>query len=181
MTVPNMLASGRLAGAPFLVVLALLGQNTLVLVLFLVLEASDWLDGKLAIWLDQRTTTGARLDTVADLAMYGALLIALLILEGELMMGEWPWWTPALIAYALSWAFSLHKFGQLPSYHTRSAKFSAFLALVSAAAVLAAAEPRPLRVTAVIVTLANLEAMLITRKLETPRPDVSSIFTLDRA
>jgi CDP-diacylglycerol--glycerol-3-phosphate 3-phosphatidyltransferase len=179
MTVPNMLASGRLVGAPFLIVLALLGQNTPVLVLFLVLEASDWLDGKLAMWLDQRTTIGARLDTVADLAMYGALLVALLILEGELMMAEWPWWTPALVAYGLSWAFSLHKFGKLPSYHTRSAKFSAFLALVSAVALLAAGEAWPLRVTAVVVTLANLEAMLITRKLATPRPDVSSIFTLE--
>jgi cardiolipin synthase (CMP-forming) len=79
-----------LASSPFLVALALAGQAMPVLVLFLVLEASDWIDGKVAIVLEQRSTLGARLDTVADLTMYAALLGALAILEREVLLTEWP-------------------------------------------------------------------------------------------
>ena len=40
--------------------------------LFLFLSATDWIDGKLAILLDQRSVLGALLDTWADAALYAA-------------------------------------------------------------------------------------------------------------
>lgn len=178
MTIPNLIAGFRLAAAPFLVVLAAADLAIPVLVLFLVLEASDWVDGKLAIALDQRSTLGARLDTVADLAMYGAFLLALAILEGDLLLAEWRWLAPAVATYALSWALSLLKFGALPSYHTWSAKFSALLATVAAVTLLAFGDSLALRIAAAGVTLANVEAVLVTLKLDAPRADVRSILTL---
>lgn len=178
MTIPNLIAGARLVSAPLLVILGAGGRELAVLVLFLVLEASDWLDGKLAIWLDQRSETGARLDTVADLAMYAGFLAALVVLQGERLASEWAWITPALVSYAASWALSLAKFGVLPSYHTWTAKFSAFLATTAAVTLLAFDDVIALRVATVGVTIANIEAILISRRLDRARSDVRSILTL---
>lgn len=175
-TAPNILGLVRLLGSPGLVLLALGDASTPFLILFLFLEATDWLDGKLAIRLDQRTTFGSRLDSVADMTMYGALLVGLVILERETFLAEWPWMLPALAGYAVSWGLSFWKFGTLPSYHAWSAKISWLLAVLAALALLMLDRVWPVRVAAVAVTVANLEAVLLTLRLDRPRSDVRSIF-----
>lgn len=176
LTLPNMLGVVRLLASPGLVVLAVAGAGTPFLVLFLALEATDWLDGKLAIRLDQRTTFGARLDTVADMTMYVALLVGLVVLEGETFVAEWAWMAPALVGFAVSWGLSFWKFGVLPSYHAWSAKVSWLVAVLAAVALLAFDRVWPVRVAAAVVTLANVEAIVLTMRLDRPRSDVRSIF-----
>lgn len=180
MTVPNVVASVRLAGAPALILLAALGRGPAVLILFLFLELTDWLDGRLAALLNQRSTFGAHLDSIADLAMYASFLAAIAILEGRTFIAQWPWIVPAVSGYGVSWAVSLVKFGKLPSYHTWSAKFSSILAVIAGMALLAFGDVRPLRLTAVAVTLANLEAIALTLRLSSPREDVPSILSVRR-
>lgn len=180
MNVPTLVTALRLAGSPVLLVLALAGRETAFLVVFLALEASDWIDGKLAMLLDQRTTLGARLDTVADLVMYGALLSGLAVLLGDVFLSEWMWIVPALAAWTASWILSLIRFGTVPSYHARSAKVSWFLSLVAAVALLTTGTVLPLRVAATSVTVANLEAVLLTLVLDAPRSDVPSILSVRR-
>ena len=177
MNIPNAVAAFRLVLSPGLLVLAHAGERGFFLALFLALEASDWLDGKLAVWLDQRTTAGARLDTVADMVLYGGLLIGLGMLEGEVFLGEWPWMVPALAGYAASWALSLFKFGKPPSYHAWSAKISWFVGLVAVLALFLWDTVVMIRVTAVMVALANLEAIALTLKLDEARSDVPSVFS----
>jgi phosphatidylglycerophosphate synthase len=179
-TVPNVVASVRLAGAPALILLAAVGRGSTVLILFLFLELTDWLDGRLAALLNQRSTFGAHLDSIADLVMYASFLAAIAILEGRVFLAEWPWMVPAVAGYALSWSVSLVKFGKFPSYHTWSAKASSVLAVVSGMALLAAGEVRPLRITAVAVTLANLEAVALTLRLDSPREDIPSVLNVRR-
>lgn len=178
-TAPNVLGLLRLLGSPGLIVLALGEASTGFLVLFLALEATDWLDGKLAVGLDQRTTFGSRLDSVADMTMYGALLVGLVILEGETFLAEWPWMAPALAGYVVSWGLSFWKFGTLPSYHAWTAKASWLLAVLAALALLLLGWVWPVRVAAVAVTIANLEASALTLRLTRARSDVPSIFALD--
>lgn len=178
MNVPNALAGIRLLASPGLLVLAFLGQDVPFLALFLLLEATDWLDGKLAGLLDQRSTLGARLDTVADLAMYAALVAGLAVLEGEVFFREWPWMAPALAGYVVSWSSSLVKFRRIPSYHAWSAKVSWLLALLATVSLLTLGDVVLLRVAAVTVALANVEATAITLLIDTPRADVASVLTL---
>lgn len=178
LNVPNAIAGGRLLLSPGLVLLALAGRSTWFLGLFVFLEATDWLDGKLAVTLDQRTTFGSRVDTVADMVMYGALLVGLVLLEGDRFLGEWPWMVPGLVGYLVSWVASLVKFGTLPSYHALTAKATWLLALVAVVALLVWGEAWPLRVAAVMVAVANVEAILLTLKLDRPRSDVPSIFAV---
>ncbi len=178
MNLPNAITSVRLAIAPALAVLALAGRSDLFLYLFLALEATDWLDGKLAVLLDQRSELGARLDSIADMVMYGLLLGGLAVLEWEVLLGEWPWIALVPATYAASWLLSLTKFGQMPSYHTLTAKASYFLVIGATVGLLALDLVWPVRVAAAAAALTNLEAVSITLVLESPRSDVASVLTV---
>ena len=91
-TIPNLLSGLRLIGAPVLIVLAVADQPRAFLVLGLVLLFDDWLDGKLAIWLQQQTTFGARLDSVADAVLYASLLFGIAWLKGGFCCSRRPGW-----------------------------------------------------------------------------------------
>jgi len=175
LNVPNAIAALRLFVSPGLVLLGRAGEGGLFLGLFLFMELLDWLDGKIAQRLEQQTTFGARLDTVADLVMYAGLVAGLTHLESAAFLAEWPWLAPAVGGYVASWLLSFWKFGTLPSYHTLSAKASWLAVVVAAVALLLFDEPRPLRVAGAAVTLTNLEAILLTLLLREPRSDVPSV------
>lgn len=177
-TVPNMLATARLVLSPLLLPVAWSGSADAFVALFLGVVATDWLDGKLAVILDQRTEIGARLDTVADGVMYTFVLAGLYLLAGDAFVAEWRWMTVAVVAYALSWGVSLAKFGQLPSYHPWSAKFAWFLALWAILLLVVVGDPLALRAATVAVTVANLEAVAITLRLDHPRSDVRGVWAL---
>ncbi len=174
MTIPNILCAVRLIGSLALVPLALTAQPEWILGLFLILSATDWIDGKLAIWLDQRSTFGARLDSYADATMYAALLFAGVWLKGRVLQAEWIWIAVALLAFAASCCAALWKFRRLPNYHTRTAKTAWLLMVVAAVALFLDWSVWPLRVAMLGVALANAEALLITAILPRWRADVIS-------
>lgn len=179
-TIPNRVAVARLLLSPLLVPVAWAGRDRLFLALFLVILATDWIDGRLAVLLDQRTEIGARLDTVADGVLYTVVLIGLYLLVGEAFVAEWPWMVTAVAAYALSWGVGLAKFGRVPSYHPWSAKLAALLTVVAVVALVASDDAAMLRIATVAVTVANLEATAITLRLDRPRPDVPGLWALGR-
>jgi cardiolipin synthase len=76
--VPNMLSILRLAGVPVFLWL-LLGpeEDGWALVVLMVSGFTDWLDGKLARWLDQGSRLGALLDPAADRLYIVCTLVAL--------------------------------------------------------------------------------------------------------
>lgn len=86
-TVPNLLSLLRLAGVPLFLWL-LLGpeEDGLALVVLVVSALTDWLDGKLARWLDQASRLGQLLDPAADRLYIMATLLAFLVREIV------PWW-----------------------------------------------------------------------------------------
>jgi cardiolipin synthase len=87
LTVPNALSVLRLAGVPLFLWLLLGPKADLWAVGVLVASGvSDWLDGKLARWLDQMSALGALLDPVAD------RLYIFATLAGFVVRGIIPWW-----------------------------------------------------------------------------------------
>jgi cardiolipin synthase (CMP-forming) len=175
LTVPNLLCLVRLFGSPGLVWLAWAGRADWCLGLFVALTLTDWLDGKLAIWLDQRTEFGARLDSVADAAFYACTLAAVAALHAEVVRQEAVWLGSAVAAYGLNLGVGLARHRRLPSYHTRLAKTSWLLVAVAVVAVFAGWSVWPLRLAAAGVVLANLEAALISLLLPEWRADVPSV------
>ncbi|HVS14019.1 MAG TPA: CDP-alcohol phosphatidyltransferase family protein [Thermoanaerobaculia bacterium] len=179
-TVPNALCALRLAGAVALPLLAAGERRSAVLWVFAAMALSDWLDGKLAVLLDQRSVLGARLDSVADVAMYASLGAATLLLDGARVLAEWPWWGAAALAYLLAGLYGVRRLGRWPSYHTRIAKTSWLLVTVGALVFLGGGSAWPLRLALGVVALGNLESLAITRVLPEWRADVSSIFAARR-
>jgi cardiolipin synthase len=87
LTVPNALSVLRLAGVPLLLWL-LLGprQDAWAIVVLAVGGFTDWLDGKLARWLNQSSRLGELLDPAVDRLYILATLLAFGIREIV------PWW-----------------------------------------------------------------------------------------
>jgi cardiolipin synthase len=90
LTVPNALSVLRLAGVPLFLYLLLGPQADGWAVLLLALAGfSDWLDGKLARWLDQTSRLGALLDPAADRLYIFSTLLAFVLRDVV------PWWVAA--------------------------------------------------------------------------------------
>jgi len=173
--VPNTLCALRLVGAPILVILAFRNETIAFAWLLAFLFLSDWLDGKLAILLDQRTEFGARLDTAADVAMYAALLTGAWRLKGDVVRAEAAWLVAAVASYGVAGLAGLVRWRRIPSYHTRAAKTCWLLVGVAAVAVFAGGPAWPLRVAMIAGVLTNVEGVLITLVLPRWETDVPSV------
>lgn len=177
-TVPNVICIFRALLSPLMVAYAWNGNGRATLILFVALSLSDYLDGKLARWLDQRTEIGPRLDSFSDMIMYGCLALSVVFLEGELLADEFIWITLAIGTYIAAGCFALAKFGKLPSYHTRSAKIAWLFVAIAAVTLLSGGPAWPLRLAMASVMLANVESGLVTYWLTEPVSDVKSVFHL---
>lgn len=180
-TIPNVLSGTRLIGSFAIVGCALAERPIVVLVLFIVLEMTDWFDGRLAIALNQRTTFGARLDSAADVTLATAALFAGLWLHWTALQAELVWIGSAIGTYWISSIFGLIKFRQVPAYHTFAAKKCWGLITIGVVCLFAEWHLWPLRVALIAVTLTNLEAISITAALRAPRVDVTSLWHLLRS
>ena len=91
-TLPNLLSVVRIAGIPLLLWLLLGPHLDILAVMVLVASAiTDWMDGKIARWLDQGSQFGAMLDPLADRLYVLATLVAFVL------RGIVPWWFAAIL------------------------------------------------------------------------------------
>jgi cardiolipin synthase len=174
-TIPNIICALRLAGALILFGLALTENAKWFAGLFTVLSLSDWIDGKLARWLNQRSDFGARFDSFADSVLYAALFFGLFVLRWDILKSEATWWIVAFLSYLLTTLYGLWKYGKIPSYHTYGAKTSQWLILAGAIALLLDYSIWPFRIAMIGVTLTNLEATALTWYLKEWRADILTI------
>jgi CDP-diacylglycerol--glycerol-3-phosphate 3-phosphatidyltransferase len=165
-----------LAGSFVLIAIAWLDRSELFLWIFLLLAMSDWVDGKLAILLNQRSVFGARLDSWADAALYAALFVGAVMMYGDLLRAEIAWCIPPLATYGISTAVGIWKYRRWPSYHTRAAKIGWFLIMIGAIGLFTDWSLWPLRIALAFAALTNLEALAITVISPTWRTDVTSIY-----
>lgn len=160
-TLPNVISGARILGVIPLLWLARDGDRFLFLSLMLLLLITDWIDGKLAVAMDRETTIGARLDSAADALMYAAIGVSFWWLEGEALHGELAWLLAVLVSWGLSGAIGLVRFGRMPSYHTRGAKVSWFVVGVVAVIWLLTGWTGAVPWALALVTVTNVEAMMI--------------------
>jgi cardiolipin synthase (CMP-forming) len=172
--VPNTLCAIRLAGA--FTVPVHLGLKRAMLAVIAVMVLTDWVDGKLARWLNQKTAFGARLDSVADISMYAAVLYCLWWLKWDFIRAELWWIAAAVGSYLVSSLWGIAWLGRWPNYHTRAAKISWLLMGIAIISVFAEWSAWPTRIALAAVTLTNLEAMAVTAVLPTWKTDVPSVF-----
>lgn len=176
LTVPNALCVLRMVGAVVLVLLAWRQAPTAFLALLIAMLITDWLDGKLARLLDQRSAIGPALDSFADVCTYAAMVVGLWWLRPEALWHERWFVAAAATGYLLHLGIAFARFRRLPAYHTRTAKACWLLVGVGALTLFAGGPGWPFRIGLIVVVLANIEAIAVTFTLPAYRDDVSSIF-----
>jgi CDP-diacylglycerol--glycerol-3-phosphate 3-phosphatidyltransferase len=174
-TIPNIICAVRFLGALTLFGLAFTQNARLFAGLFAALSLSDWIDGKLARWLNQRSDFGARFDSLADSVLYAGMFFGLVWLKWDVLRLESVWWLAAFLSYTLTTSAGLWKYGKIPSYHTYGAKSSQWLMLAGAICLLLDYSVWPFRVAMLATTLTNIEATAITWHLKEWRADVLSL------
>lgn len=128
-TLPNLLTLGRFGLVPFVAWNLLEGNLRGAFTYFLVAAITDFFDGSLARWLNQKSVLGAWLDPLADKAM---LLTVILLLADH---GELPAWLALIVVLrdvtvlvgAAAW---LHLTGFLDVAPTRAGKTATFAEFV---------------------------------------------------
>jgi cardiolipin synthase len=175
LTIPNAICVFRFLGS-FAIIPAVIAERPLVVLsLFVFLAMTDWVDGKLARALDQRSLIGPKLDSAADVAMYAMFLFAVSWLRADVLRSELLWVGAAAVCFAIAIAAALVKFGSQPSYHTLSAKTTWFLMVIAAIALFLDWSVWPLRIALLGVIVTNLESIAITATLSQPYTDVISL------
>ncbi len=177
-TIPNVLTVFRWVGSTGLVYFAWRQEPQAFMIWYLILALTDWIDGRIAVYFHQRSELGARLDSFADATLYAAVLVGAFLLWNDRLLAVWPWIAVASGSYALATLFGFIKFRRWPSYHTWTAKGS-WLFVVIALVCLAWQRPLwPLALAMACVTLANLESLAITYRLNRWQTDVNSVFAI---
>ncbi len=115
--IPNLLSLYRLLSAPILFVVAFQGQEKLFFYWFLFNISTDAMDGYIARKYNMQTKIGAKLDSLADFAMYLLAMFAMIHLKYDEL-------EPVLISFYLIIfyylsidIFALIKFKEISSLH----------------------------------------------------------------
>ena len=176
LNVPNTLCMIRFTGSIVLVALAFNNATMIFFWTFMFLVFTDWIDGKLANLLHQRTNFGARLDSVADATLYAALLFGLFWLMPDFVSTYAAWIVAVAISYAMTSGLGLIRFGRVPSYHTWAAKSSDHLMTIAVICLFTGWATWPALFAMAVVVLTNLEAIAISFILRQWRADVPTIY-----
>lgn len=137
---------------------------------------TDLLDGFIARRLHATSAIGAKLDSLADLAITLAMLPCVWWLRPDVVREEVVAIVVALCFYIAAQGAGLVKFGRLPSYHTWAAKVAATLAAVAFVVIFAGGPGWTLRLLMPFVALACLEEIAITLVLRKWRADIPSLW-----
>jgi len=176
LTLPNLLSGFRLLSAPVLLLLAVVGQRDAFIWLLAVAFLTDAVDGVLARYSGQTSRLGARLDSLADVAVYMATAISLLLLWPALVRSEWLAIAAVVISVVLPALAGLLRFGRLTSYHTLLVKVAVVATAFSLFVMLLGISVWPFRVAAMLAVLGALEEVAITAVLREERSDVLSLW-----
>lgn len=172
---PNLLSMIRLGLAPTLLVLAYLGQGTAFVIALAMAFATDALDGAIARASGRTSELGARLDGMADLAIWLVLPLCTWWLRPDFVRAELPWLIGLGAALVFPLIFGLVKFRRLTSYHTIGAKVSCIV-LAGALLTLYAGGPTwPFVIAALVALASQVEEVLITLTLPRWHADVPTL------
>ncbi len=175
-TIPNILSSIRISLVPVLLVFASQQLEAWFLSVLAVSLATDALDGYLARKLNQASQLGARLDSWGDALTYGAMVLGLLWLWPDTFAREALFLYIGMACYLVPTALGLFKFGQLPSFHTWSAKISAVAMVPAYYMMVMLNESLLFRGVVIFDIWVALEAVFITVILKANRNNVPTIF-----
>lgn len=127
LTIPNSLTLARLVASPMLVPIAFGGRHDLFWGVLLGALATDVMDGRLARAMGLESEAGARLDSLADCALYLSAPPAALVLYPSLWTDHPAAVVGVFVGYLLPILIGWLKYRRLTSYHTLAARAVCFV------------------------------------------------------
>jgi CDP-diacylglycerol--glycerol-3-phosphate 3-phosphatidyltransferase len=179
-SIPNILSAGRLAAAPVLLLLAVLGQREAFLWVLGIAFASDAVDGSIARLTGQVTRLGATLDSWADVSIYTTVALSMALLWPDLLREEGLAIGAVVASVILPALVGLVRFGHFTSYHTLLVKLAAGTTAVGLFGMLLGISPWLFRAGAMLAVLAGLEEVAISLALREERSDVRGLWSVLR-
>ena len=172
---PNLVSLVRILLAPFMLLLAVNQQPFWFIIVLLVSEFTDVLDGFLARTLNQVTDLGSHLDSWGDFCIYSVLAVSAWILWPDIVMAEKIYVSLIIISFTLPVLIGVLKFRAITSYHTWSVKVAVAITVISYMLLFLDVSPWPFRLAALVCVYAALEEIAITLIIEHVHVDVRSL------
>jgi len=125
--VPNAISTARLLSTPVLLWAAVTHHRPLFTWLLLAALLSDILDGLIARAFNLRTALGARLDSLADVLVFGNAILGLFRFEAAVLRAHWLPLVSVVGLYILEILVALWRYGRISSFHTVLVRITAYL------------------------------------------------------
>ncbi len=174
MNLPNSISLVRIVLAPLLGVFGWLNAGSAFIALFVLLMFSDALDGFIARRTGQITEIGARLDSIGDTSTYLWTALGFWLLRPEIVERESVFIAMVLFFYLLPGIAALLKFRRLVSYHTVLTKVTAILMAVGIFLLINSDNAVLFHFAVFFVALESVENIAITLKLDRPKSNLRS-------
>jgi len=120
----------RIFSAPFLIILAGIGERELFTWFLLLSYCTDVIDGQLARKLKITSPRGSQLDSFGDQLTLFAGFIGLLLFEYDFIKEHYIWILIPFSLYFVQMLIAFKKYGKATAFHTYLAKFSAVVQAV---------------------------------------------------
>lgn len=177
LNIPNSLSLIRLAGVPFLFVLAGLDEKLWFLLWFIFLGLTDYLDGKLARLWKQESELGAHLDSIADVFYYLSTAWFLYQFFPDYIDPNMLFLQIFLITFVITLITSWLKLGKILLLHTHLSRLGGVLVFLGVVASFYLDTTLFIRFVIFLYTAAMLEFMLIYFVRGDVSPDTRSVFS----
>ena len=127
LNIPNILSLYRLFSFPFILYLAILGQESVFVVLFVVNLITDLLDGWIARKFNMQTEIGAKIDSIADIGSFILAVVGMFLFKSEEINYHIISFSLFIGLFVFSNILSLIKFKRSPSLHLYSWKIGGYI------------------------------------------------------
>ncbi|MGA1376018.1 MAG: CDP-alcohol phosphatidyltransferase family protein [Steroidobacteraceae bacterium] len=176
LSVPNALSFFRLFGSPLLLPLSQAANQTWLVVWFILLGASDALDGALARRWNQTSDFGSKLDAIADLVFYPCSAIVLAVLFPAYLIPNLPYVYVTLTTLAGVLLISRIRCGRIIMLHTHISRYSGVFLFAVMLASFFIDTTLLIRMVALAYSIGFIEASLIFLLRGPVSPDTRSLF-----
>ncbi len=127
LNIPNVLSLYRLFSFPFVLYLAIAGQERLFVWLICINLVTDILDGWIARVFNMQTEIGARIDSLADIGTYILAIVGIFTFKSVEFSPHWLSFGVFIGMFLMTNIVSLIKFKRFPSLHLYSMKIGGYI------------------------------------------------------
>lgn len=158
-----------------------LDDRMMVFILFIAAGLTDVLDGIIARWTGTASRLGAKLDSAADIVMFGVMIACAVVWAGADLWTLVPWLAAVAVVRVGNLIIAWLKFKTFAGIHTLGNKLTGLLIFVAFGVYILADSLAALIPAVVVAGLSALEEMLILLTSQTLDLNRKSLFVKPKA